>query len=103
MAAMGVGVVTTLRTRMPGLSVASDASGRFVPVSETFTVAPALPVFGVKDVIVGAPTPPVLRVRDGEQIADGIIGIRCDIALPIDHLRQPAQVVVSNGWFGTNI
>jgi hypothetical protein len=33
-----------------------------VPVSETVTVDPAEPVFGAIAVIVGAPTPPVLRV-----------------------------------------
>jgi hypothetical protein len=49
---------------MPGLLVASDAPVRFVPVSETLTEVPALPVFGVKAVIVGAPTPPVLRVME---------------------------------------
>lgn len=59
---MEVGVMRTLRTRMPGLSVASAAPVRFVPVSETVTEAPALPVFGVMAAIVGAPTPPVLRV-----------------------------------------
>lgn len=62
---MDIGAVTTLRTRMPGLSVASNAAVRFVPVSNTtLTVAPALPVLGVKAVIVGAPTPPVLRVME---------------------------------------
>ena len=30
--------------------------------------------------------------RDGEEIPDGII--RGDIALPVDHLREPPQVVV---------
>jgi len=61
-AVMAVGVVTTLRTRIPGLLVASDAPVRFVPVRETLTEVPALPLFGVKAVIVGAPTPPVFRV-----------------------------------------
>jgi hypothetical protein len=63
-AAIEVGVVTTLRMRMPGLFVASDAPVRFVPASETLTEVPALPIFGVKAVIVGAPTPPVLRVME---------------------------------------
>ena len=54
--------MTTLRTRMPGFVVASEAPVRFVPVRETLTEVPASPVLGVKAVIVGAPTPPVLRV-----------------------------------------
>jgi hypothetical protein len=61
-AAIDVGVVRTLRTRMPGLSVARAAPVKLVPVIETVTDVPALPVFGVRPVIVGAPTPPVLRV-----------------------------------------
>jgi hypothetical protein len=61
---MVVGVVTTFRTRMPGLLVASDAPVRFMPVIETLTEALASPVFGVKAVMVGAPTPPVLRMID---------------------------------------
>lgn len=61
---MEVGVVRTLRTRMPGLSVANVAPVRLVPVSATVTDAPALPVLGARLVIVGAPTPPVLRVMD---------------------------------------
>lgn len=61
-ALIAVGVVTTLRTRIPGLVVANEAPVRFVPVRETLTVSPALPLFGVKAVMVGAPTPPVLRV-----------------------------------------
>ena len=56
-AVMEVGVVKTLRTRVPGLSVASAAPVRLVPVMETVTDAPALPVFGVIAVIVGAPPP----------------------------------------------
>ena len=32
--------------------------------------------------------------RDGEQIANGIVGIGRDIPLPVDHLRQAAQVVI---------
>jgi hypothetical protein len=63
-AVIDVGVVSTLRTRMPGLSVASAAPVRLVPVIETLTDTPALPVFGVRLVIVGAPTPPVLRVME---------------------------------------
>lgn len=59
-----VGVVRTLRTRMPGLFVASDAPVRLVPVRETLTEAPALPLFGVMAVIVGAPMPPVPRVME---------------------------------------
>jgi len=31
---------------------------------------------------------------DRQQIADGIIRIRRDMALPVDHLREPAEVVV---------
>lgn len=31
---------------------------------------------------------------DGEQIPDGIVPIRRDIPLPVDHLRQAAQVVI---------
>ena len=49
---------------MPGLLVANEAPVKLVPVSDTLTEAPALPVFGVKAVMVGAPTPPVLRVMD---------------------------------------
>ena len=37
---------------------------------------------GVKAVIVGAPTPPVFRVCDGQQIPDGIVRIRRDIPCP---------------------
>jgi|CXWL01.1.fsa_nt_gi hypothetical protein len=65
-AVSAVGVVTTLHTRMPELLVASEAPVRFVPVRETLTEAPALPVFGVKAVIGGAPTPPVFRVMDSK-------------------------------------
>jgi hypothetical protein len=61
-AARDVGVVTTLCTRIPGLFVVRDAPVRFVPVSETLTEVPALPVFGVKAEIVEAPPPPVLCV-----------------------------------------
>ena len=32
---------------------------------------------------------------DRQQIADGIVRIRRDMALPVDHLRQPAQVVIA--------
>lgn len=49
---------------MPGLSVVSEAPVRFVPVRETLTEVLALPVLGVKAVIVGAPTPPVLPVME---------------------------------------
>ena len=56
--------VRTLLTAMPRLSVVSDAPMRLVPASETLTVAPACPTFGAKPVIVGAPTPPVLRAMD---------------------------------------
>ena len=45
---IAVGVVTTLRTRMPGFVVAREAPVRFVPVRGTLTEAPVLPVFGVK-------------------------------------------------------
>lgn len=31
---------------------------------------------------------------DGEQISNGVVRIRRDIALPVDHLREPAEVVV---------
>ena len=31
---------------------------------------------------------------NGEQIPDGIIGIRRDIPLPVNNLREPAKVVV---------
>ena len=59
-----VAAVRTLLTAIPGLSVASAAPIRFVPASETLTVAPAAPLLGEIPVIVGAPTPPVLRVMD---------------------------------------
>ena len=62
--AIKVAVDTTLRTRMSGLAVVSEASVRFVPVSETLTVSPALLVFGVKAVFVEAPTLPVSRVME---------------------------------------
>jgi hypothetical protein len=61
---------------MPGLSVASDAPIRVVPASETLTVAPAAPLLGAIPV------------------TDGVVLIRRDIALPVDHLREPAEVVV---------
>ncbi len=32
--------------------------------------------------------------RDGQQIANSVVGVRRDIALPVDHLREPSQVVV---------
>jgi hypothetical protein len=31
---------------------------------------------------------------NGEPISDGIIRVRLDIVLPVDHLRQAAQLVV---------
>lgn len=79
-----------MRTRMPGLLVASEAPVRFVPVSETLTDVPALPVFGVKAVMVGAPTPPVLRVMESRFPTAPEVRIRRDIAMPVDDLGETA-------------
>ena len=106
-AVIEVSVVTTLRTRMPGLLGASDAPVKLVPVSETSREVPASPVFGVKAVIVGiaGTRPPVERIilkssdlvlpiGEDAQIAGEVI----DVTLhPIERIfprRQPIHVVI---------
>ena len=58
-----MGVVTTLRQGCLGIR-GERRLVRFVPVKETLTEVPALPVFEIKAVIVGAPTPLVLRMME---------------------------------------
>lgn len=82
-----------LQTKRPKLHADTAAQERFVPVRVTMTIVLVAPM--------GGSQPRDHRGSNSacgpshrQQIPDGVVLVRSDIPLPVDHLRQTAQVVV---------
>lgn len=88
-----VGVVTTLRTRDARIT-RGERRAREVRAGEAdvdrFTYVAGVGREG-RD---GRSAYATRVAGDGEQISNGVVGVRGDIALSVDHLREPSQVVV---------